>query len=447
MKIYLVLLLLLAAAVVFPAAAQDASFPSPTPIAGTPLDPVFAADAVWETSPDQLIQNNPALRFRWLSTTHDSAQTILKGATLFGLPICQTIIHFEGDKLNDVTVLIYNRGDAGEISRATYEGMVKNAVTAISAATKTKFTARGKDVKSAVRAEGLTWETEKSTYLLEYSATRDLTPSGIPFRAEFIRLRIAPRAKPKSLFEDSRAESKKPDPFRGPSHVVTDSVSGDVSIKDIPMVDQGEKGYCVVAACERVLRYYGIKVDANELAQLANSSATVGTSVEAMTESLKKLSFRLKFRITTGNQLDVPTLLALIRDYNLAARRAKSALIPAPGHILNIQQIYAQMKGDLLREVRTKNRSPYMAFKRGITAQVGKGLPLLWSVMLGIIPEPGANPPIPSGHMRLIIGYNEKTDEILFSDSWGMGHELKRMPAADAWTITTSTSSIEPFFQ
>jgi hypothetical protein len=46
--------------------------------------------------------------------------------------------------------------------------------------------------------------------------------------------------------------------------------------------------------------------------------------------------------------------------------------------------------------------------------------------------------------MRLIIGYNTKTQEVLYTDSWGAGHELKRMAAADAWTITTGLTSVEP---
>jgi len=46
--------------------------------------------------------------------------------------------------------------------------------------------------------------------------------------------------------------------------------------------------------------------------------------------------------------------------------------------------------------------------------------------------------------MRLIIGYNAKTNEILYSGSWGMGHELKRMPLADAWAITTGLCTVEP---
>jgi hypothetical protein len=46
--------------------------------------------------------------------------------------------------------------------------------------------------------------------------------------------------------------------------------------------------------------------------------------------------------------------------------------------------------------------------------------------------------------MRLIIGYNKQKEEVLFSDSWGAGHELKRLPLADAWTMTTGAMSIEP---
>jgi hypothetical protein len=46
--------------------------------------------------------------------------------------------------------------------------------------------------------------------------------------------------------------------------------------------------------------------------------------------------------------------------------------------------------------------------------------------------------------MRLIIGYNTKTQEILYTDSWGEGHELKHMKADDAWTITSTLTVIEP---
>jgi len=46
--------------------------------------------------------------------------------------------------------------------------------------------------------------------------------------------------------------------------------------------------------------------------------------------------------------------------------------------------------------------------------------------------------------MRLIIGYNARSSEILYSDSWGAGHEIKRMSLRDAYAITTGLLSIEP---
>ena len=44
----------------------------------------------------------------------------------------------------------------------------------------------------------------------------------------------------------------------------------------------------------------------------------------------------------------------------------------------------------------------------------------------------------------VVIGYNQKTHEILYTDSWGAGHELKRMPAEWAWTISHCLMYIKP---
>jgi hypothetical protein len=46
--------------------------------------------------------------------------------------------------------------------------------------------------------------------------------------------------------------------------------------------------------------------------------------------------------------------------------------------------------------------------------------------------------------MRLIIGYNTAKNEIIYSDSWGPGHEQKRMSLEDAWVITSGLSSLQP---
>ena len=81
-------------------------------------------------------------------------------------------------------------------------------------------------------------------------------------------------------------------------------------------------------------------------------------------------------------------------------------------------------------------------FVRDVKEKINKGVPLLWAVVLGKVKE-GKLPQMLGGHMRLIIGYNDKTNEILYSDTWGAGHELKRMSVDDAWAITLLVYTLE----
>jgi hypothetical protein len=130
-------------------------------------------------------------------------------------------------------------------------------------------TDRGRDAGSAVKAEGRIWEANGTRYLLEWSATKGSNLRAIPFRAEFIRLTVRPNTSVPvpigTTPETSRDIVKR---FVGRDHVER-ITGGDVKLKGLPMVDQGEKGYCVVASVERVLRYYGATVDQHELAQVA----------------------------------------------------------------------------------------------------------------------------------------------------------------------------------
>ena len=81
---------------------------------------------------------------------------------------------------------------------------------------------------------------------------------------------------------------------------------GDAYLDNFPMVDQGAKGYCVVATLERILKYYGSDVDQHLLAQMANSRGVGGTQVEQMITVLKKggvkLGIRVKVHYETGNK-------------------------------------------------------------------------------------------------------------------------------------------------
>ena len=84
-----------------------------------------------------------------------------------------------------------------------------------------------------------------------------------------------------------------------------------------------------------------------------------------------------------------------------------------------------------------------IAFDDNVIGRIGDSDPLFWCVDLGNVAEevPYLNMTALSAdrgaHMRLIIGYNEDRGEVLYSDSWREGHELKRMDGLDALSITT----------
>jgi len=412
------------------ASAADASF-----------DQVLTLPDLWTLNQDAFESATRGLPLRWTSSNRDSARAANReGMTLFGRQIYEFIVRFDGGKPNLVTANFYARGDAGEFTPKQFEEVRTAASDALTKATGLKPAPRNSDNASAVKTEGFVWQTQKSQYLLESSFTKEVKSRQIPFRAEFVRLEIRPIEKKASLLTSAT-------PTRGakfnPILHVERKQDGDVWLKDVPMVDQGQKGYCVVASTERVMRYYGADVDANELAQIANTSASSGTSLTAMTESLKKVAARLRVRVREHEKLDVKSILELMKDYNRAAKKAKEREIPDQGHTLDVAEIYGAMKGPVLKDARTKNPADRGRFQREIATHIDTGIPLLWSVQLGLVAEKEI-PQAYGGHMRLIIGYNTKTQEIIYSDSWGAGHEQKRMKLDDAWTITTALLSIEP---
>ncbi|MGB8353106.1 MAG: C39 family peptidase [Chthoniobacteraceae bacterium] len=424
---------------------QPDSSPSPAPTATgevtqVPLDPLLQQSDLWGPVTADFSTACKTMGFRWISTAQDTAQSVKKGLTLFNITVNQAIVRFAQGKPTEIGILFYNRGDAGELTRPAFEALKKQCADAITGFTKVNPTERGKDPTNAVRATGLIWQTGASQFLLEDSFTKTVE---IPFRAEFIRLTVTPLEKPKGMLEQSLTEFHSSSiKFSGLDHVKT-LPNGDVYIDGIPMVDQGDKGYCVVASAERVIRYYGGKADEHELAEIANSSAEKGTSVPAMLDSLKKLSQRLRIKVRTIDDIDDKGFENMITEYNRAAQHGRRAQQVSPAGEDSLTDLFEKMDPEILREARTKNPSGMDRFFRLVQTHINQGIPPLWSVMIGILKEP-KDPKGFGGHMRLIIGYNDKTKEIIYSDSWGMGHEMKRMPLSDAWTITMGLDAIEP---
>ncbi len=355
------------------------------------------------------------------------------------LPVYETVVHFADGVVQRVQVSLYNRGDVGDISPDSFKNQIEQAKAAITEQAGNPGKDRGKAV-GAVLTKGWVWKSAVTQYLLESSMKRQQGED----RPEFIRLVMVPTAslpKPALGAAASAGKSGATATLASLKGNVKKGDGGDVFIENVPMVDQGQKGYCVVATAERVMRYYGAEVDQHEMAQMADASSGGGTSPIKMTEALDRIDSKFKLRLKRVLPWTERSYLETIKDYNRAARSDKSPQI-SEDEAWNMAVAYQKMDAETLKRARA-TEGAMGRFRKLVRGAIDEGIPLMWSVQLGLFKE-GNLPQAGGGHMRLIIGYNDEKGEVLFSDSWGPGHELKRMAEAEAWTITSGLYGMEP---
>ena len=112
--------------------------------------------------------------------------------------------------------------------------------------------------------------------------------------------------------------------------------------------------------------------------------------------------------------------------------------------MINIGTVMDSADFDSLKTARVGQSSDFKRFKDHIQKHVQAGAPLAWSLVVGKVEETPRLNQARGGHMRLIIGYSAQAEELFYTDSWGPGHELKRMKLDDAWAVTTGLYSVLP---
>ena len=366
------------------------------------------------------------------------------GFTLGAVKPGETLLLVADGKPSGLRISLYNRGDDGAIDDAAFAARHAAAVKAVAelaGGEGEEFRRKTDPTKQDADVAGRRWKATGATYSLEWAVARkgtDLVPL-----AEYLRLDVLPTgAAAPGAGGAATQGGRRTDPR---SHVARGE-DGTVELKDVPMVDQGQKGYCAAATVARIMGYYGYDfLDQHQIASWAKSDADRGTN-ERMLDAIAGVlhdRYKLVYREVPGSVND---FFKLVEDYNKAAKRLKQpevSLKPMPGtRVIDAGAVWRQFQPDVLREARTKNQTRNNLFFDNIRKSIDAGVPVVWSVMLGLVPE---NPPLPQafgGHMRLIVGYNAKERTILYTDSWGAGHERKTMKLEDAILITTGLRTI-----
>jgi hypothetical protein len=178
------------------------------------------------------------------------------------------------------------------------------------------------------------------------------------------------------------------------------------------------------------------------MAQMANTSV-FGTDPEEMEEAFKKIVGKLHIRTTQHYEFSQRQFDADVRAYNSLAKKEGKEQFKAPkDHILIPEGVWMRMDPDIFAAVKAE-QSGCKRYMTKVMEYIDQGIPLCWCLRLGMFKEEGI-PQASGGHMRLIIGYNEKTQEIIYSDSWGKGHEFKKMPLAKAYASSMAVYTMSP---
>lgn len=368
------------------------------------------------------------------------------------LPLDETLIEFdENRRVSAFRLSVVNRGDSGGLDMEEFE-KIRSKCEALLIEW-TGFVGGAEEQQKVQHAiwKQITWSLPDCDIHLVWGLSSrhraETTRVLMDERAEFVRIDVLPKK------EQSRASASSLSivPRQKPAEVaqvqtnllerIIRTPDGYVLIGGVPMVDQGMKGYCAVATISRIMQLYGMTVDQHEIAQLSNASPTAGTDSNEMMEVLRRSGSRLGITsksLLSDDNLDTEKILQL---YNREARRSNLDAMKFDRRPWRI--LLSEMDAEVLRRAKMSQTREYKVFLDAIRKHVDLGVPLAWSMVLGKVPEQGRTPQTAGGHMRLIIGYNDQTEELVFSDSWGVGHEAKRITMQNAWTVTDGLYSIE----
>jgi hypothetical protein len=169
--------------------------------------------------------------------------------------------------------------------------------------------------------------------------------------------------------------------------------NGDVVIMNIPMVDQGPKGYCVPATFERCMRYMEIPADMYLLAMSGNTSLGGGTVVSTLVSAVQQEVWGAGRTLKTVNNL--PTFREL--------QKYLSKGVPI---------LWGMHSTEWLND--TANRRT--AMRRSSTSDAWQKIVEKAAERISGMPRPH---PGENLHICIIHGYNKDTEEIAFTDSWG----------------------------
>jgi len=330
-------------------------------------------------------------------------------------PYCVTLYGGEGDKPESFSLVYANKGDYGsnvgsgedhfkkihpneelpntlEEAIKLDEKLITQTLTEALGEHKVQRYGEKEDARNVLR-----WDFENHSFLLS------------SLDGEYVNLLIVPienaEAKGKVKFvKDSDLKAQQL------TNIVR-SENADVYIDNIPMVNQGPKGYCAPATFERAMSYMKIPADMYLLATAATTQQ--GTNTRLLAENCKRI-IRSKARRIKDLDLNKDLKMKTVQKY-------------IDKGVPILWQMRSLREYNVLANKRSEKRKTVKDFKawadeiQAEVEEIGEG-----------VMSQNAN-----HHICMIIGYNEETQELAVSDSWGPNYELRWVHIDIAKAVTS----------
>jgi Peptidase_C39 like family len=386
--------------------------------------PLFGPGSLWEEN-DAMVAN----RLRWPQESKTSYEagyrrypyTFNSDTRVFGVRALCLFLQGAGDKTTRAAILFANKGDIAfymsaqeaarqkpdealnvtdSMMRAFQEALRTDAITLRSGLRNLFGPSRGATLGryQQTREQAERWDWKGHSFLL------------VEAPGEYVALRILPTA----ILDDADSAKKA---FAATkldlNHRVERRPNGDVLITDLPMIDQGRKGYCVPATFERLLRYYGLQADMNTLAMAAKTKAGGGTSISQIIGATQAVVY------DAGGTIVPKHFAGNIQEIKPSIDAGKPLIF---SHY-STEEFNKRVNGRMARRV-------------AVTDWNGWATTFLPTLKRG---NPPLKPDPNYGHVCLIIGYNEKTREIAITDSWGPQATERWMTEEEARQIMEHT--------
>ena len=299
-------------------------------------------------------------------------------------------------KVAQVDMVFFNKGDSADGKRWTPKlqremkqqwDSIENTLNSFAGKSTNGFWGQGR-----IKNRAKIWKFQSFIFTLEFKPK------------EFITLHITnPQAK---IGKISAASD-----FDGKVNIQTES-NGDVWIKNIPMIDQGPKGYCVPATIERCLKYYAITdVDMHKIAAVCKTQIGGGTLMSNVMTDFKKICGTFKLKMTNVGSLSMNSISSMI-DKGIPICWTMFSTEPYTKRMMeNTQKRTSTNFEDYCDSIKKQDKLKRM--------------------------QDGA-------HVCLIIGYNKKSKELAVSNSWGERFEISWVRFEDAKIVSRNLFVINP---